>query len=243
MYTQSDVVTKITKDTVTTSYVNALNVTAGSVACENLTGKNITGKNFDGGSIQIGNNDQFKVDTNGNVTSKNLTVTTIYSSGNASFYATDTANGGIYSNANIYGVGVVSGAGGMWCGRGLYVVDNVSANSCISRSDRRLKKDIVDLPTDDAVHFLKDIKPKYYKLKADSSTERIGFIAQEIQNVLKKNNLDESLLVVKTQDPESKKEWLNLNYSDFTAILVKGWQEHEREIAELKAEIAKMKGE
>jgi aspartate carbamoyltransferase catalytic subunit len=63
------------------------------------------------------------------------------------------------------------------------------------------------------------------------------------EDVLKKNNLDESLLVVKTQDPESKKEWLNLNYSDFTAILVKGWQEHEREIAELKAEIAKMKGE
>ncbi len=46
MYTQSDVVTKITKDTVTTSYVNALNVTAGSVAAENITGTLISGKNY-----------------------------------------------------------------------------------------------------------------------------------------------------------------------------------------------------
>jgi len=41
-------VTQITKDTITTSYVNALKVTAGSVAAENITGTTITGKTLKG---------------------------------------------------------------------------------------------------------------------------------------------------------------------------------------------------
>lgn len=43
-------VTQITKDTVTTSYVNALDVKAGSVDAENITGTTITGKNIVGDS-------------------------------------------------------------------------------------------------------------------------------------------------------------------------------------------------
>lgn len=44
--------TQICKDTVTTSYINALNVTAGSVAAENITGTTITGKTITGGTIE-----------------------------------------------------------------------------------------------------------------------------------------------------------------------------------------------
>lgn len=44
-------ITTITKDTVTTSYVNALNITAGSVAAENITGTSITGKNIFSGKF------------------------------------------------------------------------------------------------------------------------------------------------------------------------------------------------
>ena len=40
--------TQITKDTITTSYINALNVKAGSVDAENITGTTITGKTFSG---------------------------------------------------------------------------------------------------------------------------------------------------------------------------------------------------
>ena len=46
-------VTQITKDTVTTSYVNALDVKAGSVDAEDITGTTITGKNIVGGTIEI----------------------------------------------------------------------------------------------------------------------------------------------------------------------------------------------
>ena len=67
-------VTKITKDTVTTSYVNALKVKAGSVDAENITGTTITGKNIVSGTINIGSG-VFTVDKNGKVTASNMNIT------------------------------------------------------------------------------------------------------------------------------------------------------------------------
>lgn len=66
-------VTQITKDTVTTNYVNALSVKAGSVDAEDITGTTITGKNIVGGTIDIGNG-VFVVDENGKVNASNLNV-------------------------------------------------------------------------------------------------------------------------------------------------------------------------
>ncbi len=73
-YINSTTATKITKDTVTTSYVNALNVKAGSVDAENITGTAITGKNIVGGAINIGNG-TFAVDNAGKVSSSNINIT------------------------------------------------------------------------------------------------------------------------------------------------------------------------
>lgn len=67
-------VTQITKDTVTTSYVNALNVKAGSVDAEDITGTTITGKSIVGGTINIGSG-VFAVDINGKVTASNMNIT------------------------------------------------------------------------------------------------------------------------------------------------------------------------
>ena len=66
-------VTQITKDTVTTSYVNALDVKAGSVDAEDITGTTITGKNIVGGTIDIGNG-VFAVDNDGKVTASNFNM-------------------------------------------------------------------------------------------------------------------------------------------------------------------------
>lgn len=66
-------VTQITKDTVTTSYVNALDVKAGSVDAEDITGTIITGKNIVGGTIDIGNG-VFVVDNDGKVTASNFNM-------------------------------------------------------------------------------------------------------------------------------------------------------------------------
>lgn len=68
-------VTQITKDTVTTSYVNALDVKAGSVDAENITGTTINGKNIvgnssislTGGSVY---DTKFKIESTNNVGTK-----------------------------------------------------------------------------------------------------------------------------------------------------------------------------
>lgn len=80
-----DIVTKITRDTVTTAYINALRVTAGSVRAEDITGTYISGKYISGstidggtirgtkiesGSISIGS--MFEVDSYGNATLRSL---------------------------------------------------------------------------------------------------------------------------------------------------------------------------
>lgn len=66
-------VTQITKDTVTTNYVNALSVKAGSVDAEDITGTTITGKNIVGGTIDVGNG-VFVVDNDGKVTASNFNM-------------------------------------------------------------------------------------------------------------------------------------------------------------------------
>ncbi|MFR5466926.1 MAG: tail fiber domain-containing protein [Agathobacter rectalis] len=72
-YIDSDKATQITKDTVTTSYVNALSVKAGSVDAEDIIGTTITGKNIVGGTIDIGNG-VFAVDNDGKVTASNFNM-------------------------------------------------------------------------------------------------------------------------------------------------------------------------
>ena len=76
-----EIVTKITRDTITTEYVNALSVKAGSVDAENILGTTITGKTIiggyidgsyiNGGTITIGTN--FYVDSVGNLKANSLT--------------------------------------------------------------------------------------------------------------------------------------------------------------------------
>ena len=74
-FQNSKQVTQITKNTVTTSYVNALNVKAGSVDAENITGTTITGKNIvgdssislTGGSVS---DTKFKIESTNNVGTK-----------------------------------------------------------------------------------------------------------------------------------------------------------------------------
>ena len=74
-YIDSDKATQITKDTVTTSYVNALSVKAGSVDAENITGTTINGKNIVGNSsiLLTGGSvydTKFKIESTNNVGTK-----------------------------------------------------------------------------------------------------------------------------------------------------------------------------
>lgn len=54
-YQNANQVTTITKNTITTAYINALKIIAGSVAAENITGTQISGKTIVGGEIKSNN--------------------------------------------------------------------------------------------------------------------------------------------------------------------------------------------
>lgn len=62
-----DYITNITKNTITTSYVNALNITAGSVAAENITGNIINGKTLIVGGKGNGDGSIVVKDNNGDI--------------------------------------------------------------------------------------------------------------------------------------------------------------------------------
>lgn len=102
-------VTQITKDTVTTSYVNALSVKAGSVDAEDITGTTITGKNIVGGTINIGSG-VFAVDSGGKVTASNLNMSggSIALNGNLSNSTIDlTATDNVGNNYELWMNGAV----------------------------------------------------------------------------------------------------------------------------------------
>ena len=327
-YQNASQVTQITKDTVTTSFINALKVIAGSVAAENITGTTITGKKINGGSIEIGDGN-FVVNTSGNVTAKRITATSIKSAGNVSFEAVDTENGGIYSNANIYAEknitaeGNITSNGGIYSNTNIYAEQNITAdgnitstngglsidksasvggnvtakgnlditgtatlrNGCSvkgaisstntissggglnangggiyssddiyaegtiatpswsSASDKKMKQNIVDVEREEALCLLEEIKLRKYQFAADPDIQRIGFIAQEVQEVLANNNLDKTLFVQHIKNPHTEEEHLGLNYLDMCSVLWKGWQILNEEIKELKEEINILKGE
>lgn len=93
-------------------------------------------------------------------------------------------------------------------------------------SDRRLKTDIEPLG-DDVLSALQDIRPVRYRFKnntAHPSGEQIGLIAQNVQN--------EFPSLVST----GANGMLSLTYSKFTTVLVKGLQEQQDQIVDLRAE-------
>ncbi len=68
-------------------------------------------------------------------------------------------------------------------------------------SDRRLKENIKDLSSDDAVNFVRDLNPKSYNWKSDKNNLSIGYIAQDILRLRKWD-----CLVSLSEDAELKEE-------------------------------------
>lgn len=199
------------------------------------SGSTITGATIAGGSINI-NNGMFTVNSSGQATAKQLTLVNIFSSDNVVFNAKDTKKGGIYTNANCYAVGVVSGKGGMYSGATIYAEGSIATKTWSSTSDISFKRDIRTLQDDYAKRLLANMVPKTYKFKDDPFTLRVGFIAQDVASVLSTAQYDKSLFVQHIKNPFNNESFLGLNYLDLIGVLWKGWQIHEKEIAELKGE-------
>lgn len=115
----------------------------------------------------------------------------------------------------------------------LEVNGNIQCEKVTETSDRRLKKNIV--PTQHGLESILSLKPVSYMFKDSNDTTHLGFIAQDVENVLPE-------LVNKT-DPEK----LALNYSGIIPVLTNAVKElntkHEDELSSVKDKLASVKEE
>lgn len=218
-------VTQITKDTVTTSYVNALDVKAGSVDAENITGTTINGKNIvgnssislTGGSVS---DTKFKIESTNNVGTKFRLES---NGGVFRMYKNDEAVISLYGPFGSIGAKILNAAsyvespkfresdGGYamcgdttehtyhcdWDGSALsFQVDNTWV---WSSSDKRLKKNIKAI-SQDYIDAVSSVDLFQYNLNRQGYSDKplyFGAMAQDIIESLKdKGHADENLNMI-----------------------------------------------
>ena len=177
-----------------------------------------------GGSISIGGTASapiFAVGTDGQVTMKNFDLD---GTGNAATIGCFT-----FSAENLRaGTAVIEGdlnieassvsAGSVSCGT-LYCQNPPwSIYDPYDDSDRRLKRDITDIDGTAALAFILALNPKKYTLKKDER-EALGFIAQDIQDTMKRLNVSYPLI------KEREDGMLALNYQNLLALIVSAIQQ------------------
>jgi len=95
-------------------------------------------------------------------------------------------------------------------------------------SDRRWKTDIQDLPY--GLNMVNQLRPVDYRRKNnESQTRETGFIAQEVQTVLRQLGYNNQGVL--TEDDQG---YLSLRYNDFVPILTKAIQEQQNQIQALQ---------
>lgn len=215
-------VTQITKDTVTTSYVNALNVKAGSVDAENITGTTINGKNIvgnssislTGGSVH---DTKFKIESTNNVGTKFRLES---NGGVFRMYKNDEAVLSLYGPFGSIGAKILNAAsyvespkfresdgGYAMCGDttehtyhcdwdGSALSFQVDTTWVWSSSDKRLKKNIVAI-NQDYIDAVGSVDLFQYNLNRQGYSDKplyFGAMAQDIiENLKDKGHVDENL--------------------------------------------------
>lgn len=215
-YVNSDTATQITKDTVTTQYVNALGVRAGSVAAESITGTTISGKVISASTI-----------TGSDINGGTITGAKVNANGIEAYG--DNGIGQPYIDFHWYG------DKGDYTGRILEATAGSlkAYNSISNASDRRLKKNIVDV--DDRLLQLFDlIDPKQYRFIKGDEYLKIGFIAQDIDEALSEIGIEDKPIISQDPEPDSKIRYYAVDYNDLIALLWKKVQSMQNEINSLK---------
>lgn len=216
--------------------VDANFITTGTLSCDRLNGGTINGQVINGGSI-----------TGTTITGGTITGATITSNGVNSGTSTSISGGSVVLNTDGYNYLRISGGGETvtfgpkisvngdiyaeerptYFGWALY--DAHQAHS----SDRRLKKNIEDIPVERSREIIRNAKPRYYEFKESlEGGIRSGFIAQELRETLDKIG-DDTAIERESVRREGERE---VNYQDFIAHLVNTVQDLYEEIEKLKGE-------
>lgn len=224
-YQTSRQVTQITKNTVTTEYVNALEVKAGSVDAENITGTTITGKNIVGDSsisLTGGNvsDTKFKIESTNNVGTKFRLES---NGGVFRMYKNDEAVISLYGPFGSIGAKILSAAdsvqspklresdrGYAMCGdttghtyhcdwNGSALSFQVDTTWVWSSSDKRLKKNIKAI-NQDYIDAVSSVDLFQYNLNRRGYSDKplyFGAMAQDIiENLKDKGHADENLNMI-----------------------------------------------
>ena len=219
-------VTQITKDTVTTSYVNALSVKAGSVDAEDITGTTITGKDIvgnssislTGGSVS---DTKFKIESTNNVGTKYR----IESNGGVfRMYKNDEAIISLYGPFGSVGANILRAADYVQSprlkeeGRGYAMCGDTTGHTyhcdwkndttlsfqvddtwVWSSSDKRLKKNIKAI-NQDYIDAVGSVNLFQYNLNRQGYSDKplyFGAMAQDIiENLKDKGHVDENLNMI-----------------------------------------------
>lgn len=105
-------------------------------------------------------------------------------------------------------------------------------------SDRRLKKDIEDID-EKYLNVLKGLSTKTFKYIRWDDGLKIGFIAQDVEEVLKENGIEDMPIIAQNGEDGT----YTLDYSQIAPLIVYGWQNHEQRIIEQQTEIDALKSE
>ncbi|MGC8958065.1 MAG: tail fiber domain-containing protein, partial [Candidatus Kapaibacteriota bacterium] len=112
------------------------------------------------------------------------------------------------------------------------------AASWTNASDARYKHDIADLPF--GLDFILQLKPRQYVYNNSTDGKiTMGFVAQEVQEVMKHYNMLDKYNLVKIME----KDFLGLNTTEIIPILVKAVQEQQKLIEKMKAETVRLSEE
>ena len=158
--------------------------------------------------------------------------------GNVAIMYDSSGNGGIYRQAsgrwytyhhlgnNCLAIGdsTTSSSYSAYVHGALYATGNITAYS-----DRRIKENIITL--DSALDKVNALRGVYYnKIDDPEKTKQIGFIAQEVNEVVPE-------LVTYAEDVDQ----YGVNYGNATALLVEAVKDLTQQVKDLKAEIEEMK--
>lgn len=105
----------------------------------------------------------------------------------------------------------------------LDVSDDITAFATLSSSDSRLKQDIEAINSGNALEQVNSLQGVYFKYKEKPEDTNIGFIAQEVLDVVPE--------VVRT----GSEGYYSLNYANLTALLVEAVKELSKKIENLES--------
>ena len=128
-----------------------------------------------------------------------------------------------------------------------------AANGTIQTSDERMKKNIRDI--DYGLNEVMSLRPVSYQWKSDEmgitqiapheKETKLGFVAQEIKNILPEIVQDKEWLPISEDRPEEyhlvPMETLGMSYTEMTPVLVRAIQEQQEIIESLKTELKEVK--